>query len=142
MSRAQVDWHAVQTQFEELLASEETSGEEEVASFESVLGSATDELETKFSKARMYAQRLGTTAASSPDGHIFINGKYHVANDVCCRDCLKMLCLTMEELEFFEFITVCRRASPSALPRKRALPFLLWITVIYPIAVSSRSIRV
>lgn len=38
----------------------------------------------------------------------------------------------MEGLEFFEFITVCRRASPSALPRKRAFPFLLRITFIYP----------
>jgi UDP-glucose:glycoprotein glucosyltransferase len=84
-AKEQVDWLRVQAQFEALLANEETSGEEEAMSFESVLGSPTDELETRFSKARMYAQRLGTTAASSPDGHIFINGKYHVANDVCCR---------------------------------------------------------
>jgi UDP-glucose:glycoprotein glucosyltransferase len=84
-AKEQVDWLHVQAQFEALVANEETSGEEEVVSFESVLGSATDELETRFSKARMYAQRLGTTAASSPDGHIFINGKYHVANDVCGR---------------------------------------------------------
>ena len=87
MSGAQerVNWLHVQAQFEALVASEETSGEEEAMSFERVLGSATEELETRFSKARTYAQRLGTTAASSPDGHIFINGKYHVANDVCCR---------------------------------------------------------
>jgi hypothetical protein len=84
-AKEQVDWLHVQAQFEALVANEETSGEEEVVSFESVLGSATDELETRFSKARMYAQRLATTAASSPDGHIFINGKYHVANDVCYR---------------------------------------------------------
>jgi UDP-glucose:glycoprotein glucosyltransferase len=30
----------------------------------------------------------------------------------------------MEGLEFFEFITACRRASPSALPRKRAFSVL------------------
>lgn len=84
-AKEQVDWPRVQAQFEALVANEETSGEEEAMSFESVLDSATDELEMRFSKARMYAQRLGTTAASSPDGHIFINGKYHVANDVCCR---------------------------------------------------------
>jgi UDP-glucose:glycoprotein glucosyltransferase len=84
-AKEQVDWLHVQAQFEALVTNEETSGEEEVMSFESVLGSATDELQTKFSKARLYAQRLGTTAASAPDGHIFINGKYHVANDVCCR---------------------------------------------------------
>lgn len=84
-AKEQVDWLYVQTQFEALVTNEESSGEEEAISFESVLGSATDELETKLSKARLYAQRLGTTAASSPEGHIFINGKYHVANDVCCR---------------------------------------------------------
>jgi UDP-glucose:glycoprotein glucosyltransferase len=84
-AKEQVDWLRVQAQFEALVANEETSGEEKAMSFETVLGSATDELETWFSKARMYAQRLGTTAASSPDGHIFINGKYHVVNDVCCR---------------------------------------------------------
>jgi UDP-glucose:glycoprotein glucosyltransferase len=84
-AKEQVDWPLVQAQFEALVANEETSGEEEAMSFESVLDSVTDERETRFSKARMYAQRLGTTAASAPDGHIFINGKYHVANDVCCR---------------------------------------------------------
>ncbi len=80
-----MDWLRVQARFEVLLVDEETSGEEEAMPFESVLSSATDELETRISKARMYAQRLGMTAASSPGGHIFINGKYHVANDVCCR---------------------------------------------------------
>jgi UDP-glucose:glycoprotein glucosyltransferase len=84
-AKEQVNWLHVQAQFEALVASEETSGDEEAMSFERVLGSATEELETRFSKARMYAQRLGTTATSSPDGHIFINGKYHVVNDVCCR---------------------------------------------------------
>ncbi len=84
-AKAQVDWLLVQAQFEALVANEATRREEEAMSFDSVLGSATDELEASFLKARMYAQRLGTTVASSPDGHIFINGKYHVANDVRCR---------------------------------------------------------
>jgi UDP-glucose:glycoprotein glucosyltransferase len=88
-----VNWLHVQAQFEELVANEETGGEEEAMSFESVLGNATDELETRFLKARMYAQRLGTTAASSPDGHIFINGKYHVANDVGCRAFVLRCCI-------------------------------------------------
>ena len=80
-----MDWLRVQAQFEALVANGETREGEEAVSFDGVLGSATNELETRFLKARMYAQRLGTTAASSPDGHIFINGKYHVANDVCCH---------------------------------------------------------
>ena len=92
-AKEQVNWLHVQAQFEALVANEETGGEEEAMSFESVLGSATDELETRFSKARMYAQRLGATAASSPDGHIFINGKHHVANDVCCRAFVLRYCI-------------------------------------------------
>jgi UDP-glucose:glycoprotein glucosyltransferase len=84
-AKDEVDWLRVQAQFEALMMNEEISGEEEAMSFESVLGSTTDELEMRFSKAQIYTQRLGTTAASSPDGHIFINGKYHVVNDVCCR---------------------------------------------------------
>lgn len=75
----------MQTEFEALVENEDSTGEEEAMSFDSVVGSATDEIETMFSKARNYAQRLGTTAASSPDGHIFINGKYHGFNDVGCR---------------------------------------------------------
>jgi hypothetical protein len=55
----------------------------EVVPLDIVVGSATEELEAKFSKARAYAQRLGTTTASSPRGHIFINGKYYMADDVC-----------------------------------------------------------
>ena len=78
-----VDWLHVQAEFEALVTSEETRGEEEAMTFDSVINSATDEFETRISKARIYAQRLDTTSASSPDGHIFINGKYHVANDVC-----------------------------------------------------------
>jgi UDP-glucose:glycoprotein glucosyltransferase len=56
----------------------------EAVPFDVVVGSATEELEAKISKARAYAQRLGTTSASSPRGHIFINGKYYPDDDVCC----------------------------------------------------------
>lgn len=77
-----MDWLHVQAEFEALVTSEETRGEEETMTFDSVISSATDELEMRISKARIYAQRLDTTSAQSPDGHIFINGKYHFANDV------------------------------------------------------------
>jgi hypothetical protein len=83
-AKQQLDWLHVQAEFEALVANEEASGEEEAMSFGSVVSSTTDEFEMRLSKARIYAQRLDTTAASSPDGHIFINGKYHVANDVSC----------------------------------------------------------
>jgi UDP-glucose:glycoprotein glucosyltransferase len=72
----------VQVPFEALAASEEIK-EGEAISFDSLVGGASEVFEAKISKARGYARRLGTDAASSPNGHIFINGKYYVLNDVC-----------------------------------------------------------
>jgi len=80
-----MDWSHIQTEFEALVANEEIMDGGEVMTFDSVVSGITDEVETKLSKARTYAQRLGTTVTSSPEGHIFINGKYHVADDVCCH---------------------------------------------------------
>jgi len=82
----QLDWSHVQKEFEALLASEETKQGGQATTFDDVIGSASDELETKLSKAQMYAERLGTTVASSPDGHIFINGKYYVVDGVRRHD--------------------------------------------------------
>jgi UDP-glucose:glycoprotein glucosyltransferase len=80
-----MDWSHIQAEFEALVANDEIMDGGEVMTFESVVSGTTDEVETKLSKARTYAQRLGTTIASSPEGHIFINGKYHIADDVCCN---------------------------------------------------------
>ena len=96
-----MDWIRVQAEFEALVANEETSEEKEAMSFDSVVGDATEELDTRFSKARIYAQRLGTTAASSSDGHIFINGKYHVANDVCCCTLVLRWYIQLWEIRIF-----------------------------------------
>ncbi|KAI9511020.1 UDP-glucose:glycoprotein glucosyltransferase-domain-containing protein [Russula earlei] len=65
----------------ELVDNEETKQGGRAAAFDDVIGSASDELEVRFTKARKYAKRLDTTVASSPDGHIFINGKYYVADE-------------------------------------------------------------
>jgi UDP-glucose:glycoprotein glucosyltransferase len=89
-----MDWSNIQTEFEALVANEEIMDGGEVMTFDSVVSGTTDEVETKLSKARTYAQRLGTTVTSSPEGHIFINGKYHVADDVCCRHALVPQCDT------------------------------------------------
>jgi UDP-glucose:glycoprotein glucosyltransferase len=78
-----MDWSHIQTEFEALVANEEITEGGEVMTFDSVVSGTTDEVETKLSKARTYAQRLDTTVTSSPEGHIFINGKYYVADDVC-----------------------------------------------------------
>ena len=80
-----MDWSHIRTEFEALVQNGEIMDGGEVMNFDSVITGTTDEVETKLSKARTYAQRLGTTVTSSPEGHIFINGKYHVVNDVCCH---------------------------------------------------------
>ena len=84
-TKQQLDWSHIQTEFEALVANEGIMDGGEAMPFENVLGSTTDDVETKLLKARTYAERLGTTSTSSPDGHAFINGKYHVLDDVCCH---------------------------------------------------------
>jgi UDP-glucose:glycoprotein glucosyltransferase len=83
--KQQVDWSQVQTEFEAFASNEEVMDGGEAMLFENVVGGATNNVDAKLSKARMYAQRLGTTIASSSEGHVFVNGKYHVADDVCCH---------------------------------------------------------
>lgn len=84
-TKQQLDWSQIQTEFEALVANEGIMDGGGAIPFENVLGSATDDVETKLLKARTYVERLGTTTASSPEGHVFINGKYHVLDDVCCH---------------------------------------------------------
>ena len=84
-TKEQLDWSHIQTEFEALVADGGIVDGGEAIPFESVLGSATDDVEMKLLKARTYAERLGTTTSSSPEGHVFINGKYHVLDDVCCH---------------------------------------------------------
>ena len=84
-TKEQLDWSHIQTEFEALVADGGIVDGGEAIPFESVLGSATDDVEMKLLKARTYAERLGTTTSSSPEGHVFINGKYLVLDDVCCH---------------------------------------------------------
>ena len=49
--------------------------------FESVINDS-EESDAKIAKARAYAQRLGTTSASAPQGHAFLNGKHYELDDV------------------------------------------------------------
>ena len=80
-SELELDWPHVQAQFEAFAASEEIK-EGDAMSFDSLAGDASEVFEAKISKARAYAQRLGTDATSSPNGHTFINGKHYVLDDV------------------------------------------------------------
>lgn len=82
-TKQQLDWSHIQTEFEALVANEGITDGGEAMPFEDVLGSAADDVETKLLKARTYAERLSSTT-SLPEGHVFINGKYHVLDDVCC----------------------------------------------------------
>jgi hypothetical protein len=80
--KEELDWSHVQAQFEALAASEEIQEGSEPMSFDVLVSSSSEVFEDRISKARAYAQRLGTDNASSPKGHIFINGKYYVIDDV------------------------------------------------------------
>ena len=80
--KEELEWSHVQAQFEALTASEEIHEGSEPMSFDTVVSGSSEVFEERISKARAYARRLGTDNASSPKGHIFINGKYYEINDV------------------------------------------------------------
>jgi hypothetical protein len=141
-SKQEVDWSRVQEEYDALLENE-AKEEGEVVRFDSVVGSATEELEAKFSKARAYARRLGTTIASSPSGHTFINGKYYSLNNVSSTT-LDINVKTYEGgIELLEFTAVRDRTGTPVFPREGEftaqllLPWPLFLTDI-----SLRSIQV
>ena len=63
------------------LSTEEIQEGSEPMSFDVLVSGSSEVFEEKISKARAYAQWLGTDNASSFTGHIFISGKYYVIND-------------------------------------------------------------
>jgi hypothetical protein len=79
----ELGWSDVQAQFEALVSSEEIHEGGEPISFHTLTSETSEVFEERISKARAYARRLGTDNASSPRGHLFINGKYYVIDDVC-----------------------------------------------------------
>jgi UDP-glucose:glycoprotein glucosyltransferase len=81
--KEELDWSHVQAQFEALAASEEIQEGGEPMSFDALTSGSSEVFEERISKARAYARRLGIDNASSPKGHLFINGKYYVIDDVC-----------------------------------------------------------
>ena len=50
--------------------------------FDALVGGSSEVFKERISKIRVYVQRLGTDNMSSPKGHLFINGKYYVIDDV------------------------------------------------------------
>jgi hypothetical protein len=77
-----LDWSNVRAQFEALTSSEEIQEGGEPISFDALVSGSSEVFEERISKARAYARRLGTDNASSHKGHLFINGKYYVIDDV------------------------------------------------------------
>ncbi|KAN0126165.1 glycosyltransferase family 24 protein [Lactarius tabidus] len=71
-----LDWSNVLAQFEALVSSEEIQEGSKAISFDTLTSGSSEVFEERISKARAYSRRLGTDNASSPNGHLFINGKY------------------------------------------------------------------
>ena len=114
----ELDWSHVQAQFEALTASEEIN-EGEAMSFDALVGGTSEILEARISKARAYAQRLGTDVASSSTGHTFINGKYFALDDVCSTTTFfNELYFIVNGAELPELAANRCRTSTSVLPRK------------------------
>jgi len=104
-------------------------GEGEAMSFEALVGGTSEDFEARISKARAYAQRLGTDAASSPNGHTFINGKYYALDDVCPAPTLSTeLYLIAGGAELPEPAAIQSRTGTSVLPREgyRSVAILDW----------------
>jgi len=115
----ELDWSHVQAQFEALAGSEYMKGEGEAMSFEALVGGTSEDFEARISKARAYAQRLGTDAASSPNGHTFINGKYYALDDVCPAPTLSTeLYLIAGGAELPEPAAIQSRTGTSVHPRE------------------------
>jgi hypothetical protein len=129
-AKQQLDWLHVQAEFEALVANEESSGEEEAMSFDSVVSSTTDEFETRLSRAPIYAQRLDTTAASSPMATFSSMGSTTLPMMYVVSRCSLTAIFNYGRLEFFEFTADGCRAGLSILPRKRAFPFLSCIVLV------------
>ncbi len=98
-------------------------------SFDALVGGTSEDLEARISKARAYAQRLGTDAASSLNGHTFINGKYSALDDVCPVPTLSTeLYLIASAAELPEPATIQCWTGTSVLPREGycSVPVLDW----------------
>ncbi|KAI0063832.1 hypothetical protein BV25DRAFT_1801498 [Artomyces pyxidatus] len=77
----EVDMSIVEAQFESLVSFAEPKEDGYKADFESVVAGVADGSEQWIEKARAYAQRLGTSSTSAPNGHAFLNGQYYVLDD-------------------------------------------------------------
>jgi UDP-glucose:glycoprotein glucosyltransferase len=128
-SKQEVDWSRVQEEYDALLENEETKEGGEAVRFDSVVGSASEELEAKISA---YARRLGTTIASSPGGHVFINGKYYTLNNVSSTTLDTNVKPYEAGIELLEFTAVGDRTGTSVFPREgefTAQFLLIWPTL-------------
>ncbi|THH10819.1 hypothetical protein EW146_g8252 [Bondarzewia mesenterica] len=77
-----VNWELVRSEFQDLIKVEDPKEGGVTMDFDTVTGNTIEELQSKVSSARAYAKRLGATMSSSPQGHVFFNGKHYDLDDV------------------------------------------------------------
>jgi hypothetical protein len=118
-------------QFEALVANEETKEGREATPFDNVVGSATDELETKFSKARTYARRLGATLPHRPMATFSSMGSTTSLMKYVAMSWLQSAILNYRGLEFFESRCNLSWAGLPVFPRKRAFLTSFWDHIAY-----------
>lgn len=78
-----IDWALVRTAFNSFRASGQDHGEEPIPELDAILKGDVAPMNENIERARKYAARLGATAAASPQGHAFVNGKHFNLDDVC-----------------------------------------------------------
>lgn len=87
-SEYHVDMSVVQSELQSLQYRDSPEEGESEVDVQSLLnleeGLAVDE---RLSKARDYATRLDSTLASSLTGHVFVNGKHFLLDDVSAMSC-------------------------------------------------------
>ncbi|KAI0948225.1 hypothetical protein AcW1_009797 [Taiwanofungus camphoratus] len=81
-----VDWALVRSGFRSLVTTSGPLGEGVTTNLDSILGGLDRQSGAQLAKVRDYAVRLGTTLASAPQGHAFVNGKYFDLDDEFLRN--------------------------------------------------------
>ena len=82
-----VNWDLARSEFTEILAEFRNSEEAPedfpaYVEFDSILVGVTGDYDDAIEKAEKYAKRLNLDLASSPHGHVFVNGKHFNLDDV------------------------------------------------------------
>ena len=84
LQTSNVNWLAVSTSFDTLIAAErEQDLEAAKPDLESILAGSDADSQAPLDRLAAYTERLDATHATNPDGHAFFNGKHFDMGDVC-----------------------------------------------------------